>query len=426
MDRILGDTRASDPIVVILGGGRGTRLDPLTRLRSKPAVPIAGKYRLIDITISNSINSGMERMFLLTQFNSVSLHRHVVRTYKFDFFSRGFVRILAARQTPTGEKWFQGTADAVRQNLDMILESRGDHVLILAGDHMYQMDYRDMLRDHVASEADITLAVHPAAVEEVAGLGVVRVDDAGRVAEFREKPASAAAREGMEISTRVQRQYGVGAGLPYLGSMGIYIFRREILAECLQDEGHDFGRHILPAAVGKRRIQAHFFHGYWRDIGTISAFHDAHMDLVRSKPPFDLHNPDWPFYTHPRYLPGSRINECRFDRTIVADGSVLVDSTFSESVLGVRSVIRKASVRRSLIMGADPYPPQESADAPPVGIGEETVIENAIVDKNARIGRNVRILNEKGDREGEGPNWVIREGIVVIPKNAVLPDGTKI
>jgi glucose-1-phosphate adenylyltransferase len=426
MERTLRSGKFSDPIVVILGGGRGTRLDPLTRLRSKPAVPIAGKYRLIDITISNSINSGMERMFLLTQFNSVSLHRHIARTYKFDFFSRGYVRILAARQTTTGERWFQGTADAVRQNLDMMRESRGDHIVILAGDHMYQMDYREMLRDHVENEADITLAVHPAAEQDAAGLGIVRVDDAGRVAEFREKPADAAAREGMETSQRLQRQYGVAAGLPYLGSMGIYIFRREVLRECLAGDLHDFGRHVLPAAVGTRRIQAHFFHGYWRDIGTISAFHDAHMDLVRPQPEFNFNDPDWPFYTHPRYLPGARINACRFDRTILADGSVLVDSTFEESVIGIRSVVRQSVIRRSLVMGADPYPPDEEPDAPPVGIGEGSVIEKAIVDKNARIGRNVRIVNEKEVREAEGPNWAIREGIVVIPKNAIIPDGTTI
>jgi glucose-1-phosphate adenylyltransferase len=423
MESALVSAKSSEPIVVILGGGRGTRLDPLTRLRSKPAVPIAGKYRLIDITISNAINSGMERMYLLTQFNSVSLHRHIVRTYKFDFFSRGFVRIVAARQTPTGERWFQGTADAVRQNLDIILDTRGEHILILAGDHMYQMDYRDMLRDHLANEADITLAVHPASEEESTGLGIVRVDDAGRVAEFREKPQDAEARKGMEIPARVQRQYGVAPGLPYLGSMGIYIFRKRVLAECLGGDLHDFGRHILPPSVGQRRIQAHFFHGYWRDIGTIGAFHDAHMDLVRPSPPFNLHNPDWPFYTHPRYLPGSRINGCRFDRTILADGSVLVDSTFEESVIGVRSVIRNAVVRKSLVMGADPWPPEGPVDAPPVGIGDGSVIEKAIVDKNARIGRKVRIVNEKGIREGEGPNWAIREGIVVIPKSAILPDG---
>jgi glucose-1-phosphate adenylyltransferase len=426
MDGILKSARSSDPIVVILGGGRGTRLDPLTRLRSKPAVPVAGKYRLIDITISNSINSGMERMFLLTQFNSASLHRHIVRTYKFDFFSRGFVRILAARQTPTGERWFQGTADAVRQNLDIILDTRGDHVLILAGDHMYQMDYRDMYREHVVNEADITLAVHPASEEEIESLGCVRVDDAGRVVDFREKPANAAAKEGMEVSPRLMRQYGVASGLPYLGSMGIYIFRKDVLFESLGGDLHDFGRHIIPAAVGNRRLQAHFFHGYWRDIGTIGAFHDAHMDLIRPKPLFNFYNPDWPFYTHPRYLAGSRINGCRFDRTILADGSVLVDSTFEDSVIGVRSVIRKASIKRSIIMGADSFPPPESPEAPPVGIGEGTVIENAIVDKNARIGREVRIVNDKRIREGDGANWAIREGIVVIPKNAILPDGTTI
>ena len=427
MERFVGKERFSDLIVVILGGGRGTRLDPLTRRRSKPAVPIAGKYRLIDITISNSINSGMERMFLLTQFNSVSLHRHIVRTYKFDFFSRGYVQILAARQTPEGEQWFQGTADAVRQNLEIIRQSWGDHVVILAGDHMYRMDYRDMVRDHNENEADITVAVHPASEEEIGGLGAVRVDDAGRVVEFREKPQDAAARQGMDLSPRLQRQYGVAPGLPFLGSMGIYIFRKEVLSECLAGSLHDFGRNILPAAVAdRRRVQAHFFHGYWRDIGTIGAFYETHMDLVLPQPPFTFNDPGWPFYTHPRYLPASRINGCRFDRTVLAEGGVLVDSQFEDSVIGIRSVVRKSIIRRSLVMGTDAYPPPGPPGAPPIGIGEGSIIERAIVDKNARIGRNVRIVNEKGVREGEGPDWVIREGILVIPKNAVIPDGTVI
>ncbi len=427
MERFLGKEKFSNLLVVILGGGRGTRLDPLTRRRSKPAVPIAGKYRLIDITVSNAINSGMERMFLLTQFNSVSLHRHIVRTYKFDFFSRGFVQILAARQTPEGEHWFQGTADAVRQNLDILRQSDGEHVVILAGDHMYRMDYRDMAREHIESEADITLAVHPASETEIGGLGAARVDEAGRVMEFREKPADATSRQGLEISPRLQRHYGVAAGYPYLGSMGIYIFRKKVLVECLAGNLHDFGKHVLPEAVeARRRVQAHFFHDYWRDIGTIGAFYGAHMDLVRPKPPFNFNDPGWPFYTHPRYLPASRINGCRFDRTILAEGGVLVDSHFEDSVVGIRSVIRKATVRKSLLMGADAYPPEAPPGSPPVGIGEGTVIENAIVDKNARIGREVRVTNQRGLREAEGPNWVIRDGILVIPKNAIIPDGTTI
>ncbi|HEV8337591.1 MAG TPA: sugar phosphate nucleotidyltransferase [Candidatus Polarisedimenticolia bacterium] len=426
MERFLGKERFSDLIVVILGGGRGARLDPLTRKRSKPAVPIAGKYRLIDVTISNAINSGMERMFLLTQFNSVSLHRHIVRTYKFDFFSRGYVQILAARQTPEREIWFQGTADAVRQNLEIIEQTRGDDVLILAGDHMYRMDYRDMYRDHVVNEADITLAVHPASEEAIGSLGAVRVDDAGRVVEFREKPGDAAAREGMELTPRLQRQYGVATGQPYLGSMGIYIFKKEVLMGCLSGDRHDFGRHILPEGVGQLRIQAHFHHGYWRDIGTIAAFYDAHMDLLQPNPPFSFNDPGWPFYTHPRYLPASRITGCRFERTVLAEGGVLVDSTFEDSIIGIRSVIRKATIRQSLIMGSDAYPPEAPPNAPPVGIGEGSVIEKAIVDKNARIGREVRILNQRNILEAEGSGYVIREGILVVPKNAVIPDGTTI
>ncbi len=418
--------RAKDVIVMILGGGRGSRLDPLTRLRAKPAVPFAGKYRLIDIPISNAIHSGMERMLVMTQYNSVSLHRHIVRTYKFDIFSPGFVQILAAQQTLGDERWFQGTADAVRRNLSLISEMPGDLALILAGDHIYRMDYRNMLRDHMEGGADITLAVLPCSGEEIAEFGAVRVNDSGRVVEFREKPATEEARSGMEASLELLEKSGVGADRPYLASMGIYLFHQDVLARCLDNELVDFGHHVIPEAVKNFRVQAHFFDGYWRDIGTIRAFYEAHMDMTRPDPPFDFYDQAWPFYTHPRYLPGSSLTGCRFNRSVLAGGAFIRDSSIEESVVGIRTQMTKATVRRSLIMGAEDSPPAGPPGAPPVGIGEGSLIQDAIIDLNARIGRKVRITNKQNVREFESENYVIREGLVVVPKDAVIPDGTTI
>jgi len=420
------DDKAKDVIVVILGGGRGQRLDPLTRYRAKPAVPIAGKYRLIDIPISNAIHSGMERMLLLTQFNSMSLHRHIARTYRFDAFSRGFVNIVAAQQTPASDGWFQGTADAVRQNLRVVDQMYGDHVLILAGDHMYRMDYRQMLREHLERQADVTLSLLPCSVDEIADFGAVRVDDAGRIVEFREKPKTAEARAGMEASHSLLESRGLGLERPYLASMGIYIFRKDVLDQVLDNELIDFGHHVIPAALSRFKVQSHFFDGYWRDIGTIGAFYEAHMDMCRTDPPFDFYDPDWPFYTHPRFLPGSRLLGCRFNNSVLAGGAIITESTIEWSVVGIRTRMRKATVRRSLIMGAEDDPPHGPPGAPAVGIGEGTLIQNAIVDLNARIGREVRIVNKQELREAEGDGWVIRDGIVVISKNAVVPDGTTI
>lgn len=419
--------RVSGVIVVILGGGRGTRLEPLTRLRSKPAVPIAGKFRLIDIPISNCIHSQMNRVFLLTQYNSVSLHRHIVRTYKFDPFSRGFVQILAAQQTPTGERWFQGTADAVRQNLHIMTEMQGDDVLILSGDHMYRMDYREMLRDHVDRNADITLSVLPCSEEEVAGFGAVRVDESGRVVAFREKPATPEALEGMRIGEALREQRKLNPEKPYLASMGIYIFKKDMLARCLANDLTDFGKDIIPKAAEKFNVQAHFFKGYWRDIGTIGSFYQTHMDLLQDDPPFSFDDENWPFYTLPRYLPGSKLDSTSFTRTILSEGTHIVRSTIEHSIIGVAARLREATVRHALVMGTDAPVPSAPPDSPRVGIGPGTVIEKAIVDKNARIGRDVDI-SDRGSREeeAEGPGWAIRDGIVVISKNAVIPDGTKI
>jgi glucose-1-phosphate adenylyltransferase len=419
--------RETDVITVILGGGRGHRLDPLTRERAKPAVPIAGKYRLIDIPISNCIHSGMERMFVLTQFNSVSLHRHLVRTYKFDLFSRGFVQLLAAQQTPRGEAWFQGTADAVRQNLDIILESRGELVLILSGDHMYRMDYRRLLREHLRTGADVTVAALPCAEGEICDFGAIRVDAAGRIVEFREKPKDASARSGMQADPALLARFGVGAARPYLASMGIYLFAKPYLRACLESsQRHDFGRDVLPHAVTGGHVQSFLFDGYWRDIGTIRAFYEAHMDLVQADPPFHFNDPDWPFYTHPRYLPGCALNAVRINRSIVSEGTTLDECTIERSIIGVRTTMTRATVRRSLVMGADPYPPAGPPGSPPLGIGEGTLIDGAIIDKNARIGCNVRIANAGGVAEAEGSGWAIRDGIVVVTKNAVIPDGAVI
>lgn len=417
---------AREVTVVILGGGRGSRLDPLTRRRAKPAVPFAGKYRLIDIPISNAIHSGMERMFVLTQYNSVSLHRHIVQTYKFDAFSKGFVQILAAQQTMEDERWFQGTADAVRQNLPIISDLRGDYVLILSGDHLYRMDYRQMLADHVENKAEITLAVMPCSAEEIADFGAVRVNESGRVVEFREKPKDAAAREGMEVAPGMLRKHGSASGKPYLASMGIYLFHKPALQKFLDNDFSDFGHHVLPLAVDHSHVQTHFFNGYWRDIGTIRAFYDAHLDLLKPEAPFDFYDRDWPFFTHPRYLPGSRLTDCRFHRTVLAGGAIVSDCDIEESVIGVRSIIRESTIRRSLLMGTDPRYGDAPAGSPALGIERGAVIENAIIDKNVRIGRNVRIVNEKGLTDGEGPGYVIRDGIVVVPHNTVIPDGTVI
>jgi glucose-1-phosphate adenylyltransferase len=419
--------RARDVVVLILGGGRGSRLDPLTRLRSKPAVPFAGKYRLIDIPISNAIHSKMDRIFVVTQYNSISLHRHIAWTYRFDAFSRGFVQILAAQQTFEGEHWFQGTADAVRRNLPIVDDMRGDQVLILSGDHLYRMDYRAMLADHMENDADITVAVLPCSSDEIGGFGAVRVDDSGRIVEFREKPTTPEARAGMKVSAAQLEKQGVATTRPYLASMGIYLFKKQALIDHLANEFSDFGQHILPKAVDGCRVQAHFFNGYWRDIGTIRAFFEAHMDLCKPDAPFDFYDKDWPFYTHPRFLPGSRLTDCHFHRSVLAGGAIVSGCHVENSVIGIRTVMRDSQVKRALVMGGDPYHDMPvKAGAPEIGIGRGSVIENAIIDKNVRIGRGVRITNEAGLVEGQGHNYVIRDGIVVVPHNTVIEDGTVI
>lgn len=418
---------SDDVLVLILGGGRGTRLDPLTKLRSKPAVPLAGKYRLIDVPISNAINSGMRRIHVLTQYNSHSLHSHIARTYRFDPFSSGYVQILAAQQTPGDDTWFQGTADAVRQYIEIVKESGCELVLILSGDHMYRMDYRTMVREHREAGAAVTVGVLPCTEEEIAGFGAVRIDTKGRVREFREKPKDAKARAGMEVDPGLLEKYGVQASKPYLASMGIYLFDTGKLIEYLDNDLTDFGGDIMPICVQRERVQAAFFTGYWRDIGTIPAFFETHMDLVEPNPPFSFYDPSWPFFTRPRYLPGSRVHGATVEDSIVTEGALITDARIRRSVVGLRAVIRSAQIENALVMGADYYDDGRlGGNAPPVGIGEGAVIKNAIIDKNARIGRFVQIINAEGRDEVEGEGWAIRGGITVVAKNAVIPDGTVI
>ncbi len=405
--------------VVILGGGRGTRLASLTS-----DVPVAGKYRLVDIPISNALHSGMRKMLILTQYLQHSLARHIASTYRFDQFSHGHVDILAAEQTPGGERWFQGTADAVRANLEAIDNMGTDLVLILAGDHMYRMDYREMLDDHLRFQADVTVAVQPVSEADIAGFGALRVDETGRIIEFREKPKTAEARDGMALDPAWLAARGISKSTPYLGSMGIYLFDKHVLIQGLEGEALDFGKEVIPAAVDSRRVQSHFYTGYWRDIGTVKGFFDPHMDLVAPGAPFRVDDADWPIYTHPRFLPCAKVVNSKFDRTMLADGTSIVDSTIESAIIGIRQKIQGATIRNCLIMGADPDPPARKEGEPPIGIDRGTVIENAIIDKNCRIGRDVSITNVNHLTEADGDGWAVRDGIVLLPKNAVLRDGT--
>jgi glucose-1-phosphate adenylyltransferase len=422
---------------LILGGGKGSRLYPLTMLRSKPAVPIAGKYRLIDIPISNCINSGCNRVYVLTQFLSVSLHRHIANTYKFDPFSRGFVEILAAQQTNESSDWYQGTADAVRQNIRYVHEDPCQDVLILSGDQVYRMDFRHLFKTHRASRADVTIAVLPVTAEQTKGLGIVRLDDTGRVVGFCEKPQTPEELAPFKTSTDSIERRGISAqGRNYLASMGIYLFQRDALFGLLNSTppATDFGKEVFPRSIQSHQVQAHIFDGYWEDVGTIKSYHEASLALCSPTPPFDFHAPEGLIYTRMRYLPASRIDAAKVEHCLISDGCVVGSgSSINRCVLGVRTQIgRNATVRNTVLIGADHF--ETGADKhenqergiPNLGIGDGTIIENAILDKDARIGANVRILNQEGIQDAEGPNFVIREGIVVIPKGSIVLDGTVI
>jgi glucose-1-phosphate adenylyltransferase len=420
-------------ISLILGGGRGTRLFPLTRSRSKPAVPIAGKYRLIDIPVSNCIHSGLHRIFVLTQFNSVSLHRHIYNTYKFDPFSGGFVEILAAQQTMQHESWYQGTADAVRRNIPYFTEKSYDLVLILSGDQLYRMNFQDMIRTHTENKALVTIAALPVAEAEARSCGIMRIQADGRVIDFEEKPKTQEKLNRVRTDPVWLEKLGLSAkGRPYLASMGIYLFNARALVDLLESsDATDFGHEILPQTIANNRVQAHLFDGYWEDIGTVGAFHQANIDLTRDVPSFDFTFGEQPIFTRPRYLPCSRISGATFKQSLVCDGCIIGRGSLIEnSVIGVRSIIgENSTIRDSYLMGIDYYEQASQIEEnqrlgrPNVGVGAGSVIERAIIDKNVRIGRNVRILNDTGIVDSdEVSTHVIRDGVTVIPKGASLRD----
>ncbi len=416
----------SDVLSVILGGGRGSRLFPLTLQRSKPAVPIAGQYRLIDIPISNCLNSGLRRMFVLTQFNSESLNKHVSLTYKFDLFSNAFVSILAAEQTEDDANWFQGTADAVRQNLRHLLSHRWKEALVLSGDQLYQMDYRKLVESHRRQVADVTVAVTPVTADQAHAFGILKVNKQGRIVHFDEKPP----RERLDgLVSEIP-----GLGQTFLASMGIYMFGRDLLVKAVSDHQLvDFGRHVIPKLVPEARVHAYVYRGYWEDVGTIRSYYEANLALCQPVPPFDFYDVQRPVFTHPRFLPATKVESCTVENALVSEGCVIVESELRRALVGIRARIgRGVRVRDSLLLGADYYETVEEtaraseAGLPRIGIGDDTVIQGAIVDKNARIGSGVRILNEEGVQEMDGPGYFIREGIVIVPKNGVIRDGVAV
>ncbi len=422
--------RPLDVVAVIMGGGAGTRLFPLTKDRSKPAVPLGGKYRLVDIPISNCINSELRRIFVLTQFNSSSLHRHIQDAYRFDVFAPGFVEILAAQQTPDRTDWYQGTADAVRQNLRQLNNHSHRLVLILSGDQLYRMDFREVLEQHLATGADATVATIPVEPEAAGAFGIMQVAGDRRITRFVEKPKEPALLESLAVDWNAVGGSLAGvSGRALLASMGIYVFNRDVLADALAGPEADFGKHVIPALIESKRVFAYPYQGYWEDVGTIRSFYEANLDLCEPLPKFNFYDATAPIFTHARYLPGSKIIKSRIERSVIADGCVINDAVIEHSLIGVRSRVQSGAViRDSLVMGQDYYETPDRdrpADAPPMGIGHGTWIEQSIVDKNARIGDGVRI-SPAGKADMDGPNFHVRDGIVIIPKNAIVPNGTVI
>jgi glucose-1-phosphate adenylyltransferase len=411
----------NDILAVILGGGRGSRLYPLTKLRSKPAVPLAGKYRLIDIPLSNCINSGIYRIDVLTQFNSHSLHRHINSTYNFDKFHTGFVEILAAEQTfAVSEGWYQGTADAIRKQLFQIRSSRAKYVLVLAGDHLYRMDYTPMAEFHWERNADITVAVQPVARKEAPSLGILKRGTENRINDFVEKPRDPAILDKFVSRDDKQR--------PFLCSMGIYLFNTEVLIGLLQNNPgfDDFGGDIIPHAIQNCAVYGFDFDGYWRDIGTIRSFYETNLELTTPNPPFNFYDTEHPIYTHSRFLPGSIVEDSNLKDVLLAEGCQIQKAEITHSVIGVRSVIAAGTkIKDSILMGADYYTGELPA-LPPIGIGPNCTIEGAIIDKNARLGANVVIQPFPRGTDIASENWVVQDGIVVIPKDGIIPDGTHI
>jgi len=418
-------------VSIILGGGAGTRLYPLTKLRAKPAVPLAGRYRLIDVPVSNSINSDVPRVFVLTQFNSTSLNRHLSQTYRFDRFTNGFVTVLAAEQTPGSDEWFQGTADAVRRSLSHIEGYRHEHALILSGDHLYSMDYGDVLNHHRDTGADITIGTIPVTAEQAPAFGILKTGDEHVITEFHEKPPREAL-DGKEspVSSTLEEQ-----GRVYLASMGIYVFDREPLRRLLHQnpEDNDFGKQIIPKAIDEAKVVSYPFTGYWRDVGTIRSFYEANLMLAEPEPPFSLYDASRPLYTHARMLPPAKVQNASVHDSLIAEGSLVVDSQITQSVVGIRSYVGpETTLKNTVMMGGDQFRWQGADERGysegPVkhGVGANSFVEGAIIDKNVSIGEGCVIKNREGQQEAEEDRYYIRDGIVVIPKNTVIPDGTVI
>ena len=418
-------------VAVILGGGRGTRLYPLTQERSKPAVPVAGKYRLVDIPISNCINSGLRNIFVLSQFQSASLNRHISRTYRFDPFSPGFVEILAAEQTETSMDWYQGTADAVRKHLHRFLRRHVDGVLVLSGDQLYVMDFRKVMEAHTASRADITIAATPVMERDATEFGIFLIDGFGTVSDFVEKPRDRSMLTRLALSDQTLAARGIPKERRFLASMGIYLFRPEVLLKALEDPNElDFGKEIIPRAIHTHRVHAHFFSDYWEDIGNIRAFFHANLELGSSRPPIDLNNENAPIYTRPRFLPPTRIQNARLNESLISEGCRIADAEFDHCMIGIRSCVRAgAKLSHVIMMGADFFEDdvdERRSETIPVGVGAGSRLERAIIDKNARIGENVVICNHQNVEYADGPGYHIRDGIVIVPKNAIIPSGTVI
>ena len=407
-------------VSVIMGGGQGQRLQPLTRDRAKPAVPIAGKYRLVDIPISNCINSGIRKIFLLTQFNSVSLHRHVQSTYRFDQFSQGYVQILAAMQTTVSESWFQGTADAVRQNFRYFMDEDPELIVVLSGDQLYRMNIADVIQQHVSTGADVTITTKPVERHEAGNLGIMQVDDNKRITQFVEKPGNTPTLDGLRAPMYKQERY--------LASMGIYIFNTKVLRELLNNDHRDFGKHIIPASIDQYKVYSYIFEGYWKDIGTIRSFWEANLALTDVVPEFNFYDAKAPIHTHMRYLPPSKINCCDLNRCLLSEGCIISGHRILHSIIGIRAIVGEGSVmEHSVIMGADFYERENPVKGVPrIGVGRDCYIKNAIIDKNARIGDGAYITPDGKPDDTETPLYTVKDGIIVIPKNAVIPAGMRI
>jgi glucose-1-phosphate adenylyltransferase len=431
------DHLTSNVLAVIMGGGAGTRLFPLTKDRAKPAVPIGGKYRLVDIPISNCINSDIRQMYILTQFNSASLHRHIHSTYAFDRFTRGFVEILAAQQTISGSSWYQGTADAVRQNLRYFLQSNPKYILILSGDQLYHLDFRLILEQHIANKAAISIATIPVPRKDATSLGIMELDADKRIIRFAEKPKDTSLLDQLRIPATAATSLSLPGGTEWhMASMGIYLFNTDILVRALDNDKTDFGKHIIPDAIYKERVFAYTFQGYWEDVGTIKSFYDANLAMCSPQAPFNFFERNKPVYTHARFLPPSKILNCQINESLVADGCILLGSHIERTVIGLRSFIGAGChIRNSIVMGCDFFGGNvehraENDDKdfgiPHASIGRNCQIDRAIIDKNVHLGDGVVITDKTGHADVDGPNYYIRDGIVIIPKNTFIPNGTKI